>query len=380
MGVTVDWKWVNWGCFGLVGLVFLGQLNGDVSANASQVSLPKFALPDEPEANQAPDASEAPPSFDSLKVPPEYSTQLAVVLSWKADFSFLGNIARAAGEISDMQIWAVGGPEKAPKGVLQKNYRSIDCDVDTMWMRDFGPIGFFQNGQGGATTLGLSDVYYRLYRTRAYDDSVPTCMGGRLNLPVVKSGFVMDGGNFMVDSQGTLFTTKRTFKWNSNLTTEQMHLALENAYGVNRVVELPYAGYPGQPTDGTGHVDMFAKLLDDKTILISETKSSPYKEVMEETVEIFKSLVAPGGEPYRILRVPAFLDDNDTWHTYTNSLLLNGTALVPSYSEHLEHNKHVEQMYNSAGYEVKFIPSDDSIQLGGSIHCVTQNIPSLVSK
>ena len=373
----MDWKWVNWAWFGAVGLGFLGQLKGDVSANASPISLPKFALPNEQEAHEAPDASEAPLSFDPLKVPPEYSAQSAVVISWNGDLSFLGNIAQAAGEISNMQIWAVGGPEKAPKGVLQSKYKSIQCDTDTMWMRDFGPIGFFQNLQGGATSLGLSDVFYRLYRSRTYDDAVPTCMGGRLNLPVVKSGFVMDGGNFMVDSEGTLFTTKRTYKWNSNLSTEQMHLALENAYGVKRVVPLPYAGYPGQPTDGTGHVDMFAKLLDDKTILISETNSSPYREVMEETVEIFKSLLAPGGEPYRILRLPAFLDDNDTWHTYTNSLLLNGTALVPSYSEHLEYNKLVEQMYNSAGYQVKFIPSDDSIQLGGSIHCVTQNIPAL---
>ena len=49
----------------------------------------------------------------------------------------------------------------------------------------------------------------------------------------------------------------------------------------------------GSPEDGTGHIDMFVKLLDDSTVLITETSDFPYKKTCEKAVKYFQSIKAP---------------------------------------------------------------------------------------
>ncbi|OGS04630.1 MAG: hypothetical protein A3I76_06155 [Elusimicrobia bacterium RIFCSPLOWO2_02_FULL_61_11] len=180
-----------------------------------------------------------------------------------------------------------------------------------------------------------------------------------------------------MDSQGTLFMTKRTYLWNSNMSEDQVNTHLKNYLKVKKIVTFDYAGYPGEPADGTGHIDMYVKLLNDNTVLLAVTEDEPFKTACDKAMAWFKANKAPNGQPYKIITVKAWA--TDAWYTYTNSLVVNNVAIIPSYSVSTE-EANAKAAYEQAGYTVVPVLSDDSIVAGGSIHCVTQTIPGAPGK
>ncbi len=305
-----------------------------------------------------------------FRMPAEYEPVAAVTLGWAGYTQMLSSIARAVTGPGNAQLWVVGGPTSI-SGVPANKYSRIPARLDTVWMRDYGPFGV----SGGRP--GIVDSIYRHYQYRRNDDAVPGVIGQAKNIGVYGMPIIMDGGNLMVDSKGTLFMTKRTYIWNSNMSEDQVNTHLKNYLKVKKIVTFDYAGYPGEPADGTGHIDMFMKLLDDNTVLLSVSDDEPFKSNTEKAMAWFKSNKAPNGQPYKIITVKGWA--TDAWYTYTNSLVVNGVAIIPSYSGSAE-EANARAAYESAGYTVVPVPSDDSIVAGGSIHCVTQTIPGTPGK
>ena len=92
----------------------------------------------------------------------------------------------------------------------------------------------------------------------------------------------------------------------------------------------------------------------------------------------FKGKTAPDGQPYRVITVKGW-NESGTWYTYTNSLIVNKVAILPSYSGHPKEEAAAKAAYEAGMPGVTVVPvaSDESIGAGGSIHCVTQTIPAL---
>lgn len=300
-----------------------------------------------------------------FRMPAEYEPVSAVAIGWAAYTPMLSNVARAVTGPGKAQLWAVGGPSSI-SGVPAASYSRISAPLDTVWMRDYGPFGV------SSGKPGIVDSIYRHYQYRRDDDAVPGVLGKAKNIGVYGMPIIMDGGNLMVDSKGTLFMTRRTYLWNSNMSEDQVNTHLKNYLKVKKIVTFDYAGYPGEPADGTGHIDMFIKLLDDNTVLLAVAAEEPYKTNSEKAMVWFKANKAPNGQPYRILTVKGWTDG--AWYTYTNSTLVNKVAIIPSFSGSAEEGN-ARAAYESAGFTVVPVLSDDSIVSGGSIHCVTQTIP-----
>lgn len=305
-----------------------------------------------------------------FRMPAEYEPVGAVAIGWAAYTPMLSSIAKAVTGAANAQLWAVGGPASIA-GVPAAKYTKIPAPLDTVWMRDYGPFGV----AGGKP--GIVDSIYRHYQYRRNDDAVPGVLGKAKGIGVYGMPIIMDGGNLMVDSQGTLFHTNRTYIWNSNMSRDQVDTHLKNYLKVKKIVTFDYAGYPGEPGDGTGHIDMFVKLLNDNTVLLAVTEDEPFKTACDKAMAWFKANKAPNGQAYKIITVKAWA--TDAWYTYTNSLVVNNVAIIPSYSVSTE-EANAKAAYEQAGYTVVPVPSDDSIVAGGSIHCVTQTIPGAPGK
>jgi agmatine deiminase len=161
------------------------------------------------------------------------------------------------------------------------------------------------------------------------------------------------------------------------MTEDQVNQYFIQYFNAKKVYAIEYSGYPNQPTDGTGHIDMFVKLLSDDTVLISTSDTEPQKSTSEKAIAFFESLTAPNGKPFTILKVKGWTRGR-TWYTYTNSLIVNNLVIVPSYRGRQAEEEAVKKLYEEGvpGIVVKFVLSDESITQGGSIHCVTQSIPA----
>lgn len=354
---------------GLLTLLLLSTLSSGVYALDLNKPLPNWIDQNREKADgrapvMAPTVRGITPS--DFRMPAEYEPVAAVAIGWAGYTPMLGSIARAVTGPAKAQLWAVAGPTSI-SGVPAASYTKISAPLDTVWMRDYGPFGV----SGGKP--GIVDSIYRHYQYRRNDDAVPGVLGKAKGIGVYGMPIIMDGGNLMVDSQGTLFMTKRTYLWNSNMSEEQVNTHLKNYLKVKKIVAFDYAGYPGEPGDGTGHVDMYVKLLNDNTVLLAVTNDEPFKTACDKAMAWFKANKAPNGQPYKIITVKAWA--TDAWYTYTNSLVVNNVAIIPSYSGHPQDEAAAKAAYEQAGYTVVQVPSDDSIVAGGSIHCVTQTIP-----
>ena len=310
-----------------------------------------------------------------FRMPAEYEPIGAVVMGWAAYTPMLTAIAKAVTGPAKAQLWMVGGPSSIP-GVPAASYTRINAPLNTVWTRDYGPVGL----SAGTGRPGIVDSIYRHYQYRRDDDAVPGVIGKTKGIGVYAMPIIMDGGNLLMDSKGTLFMTKRTYIWNSNMSEEAVNTHLKNYLKAKNIVTFDYAGYPGEPADGTGHLDMFVKLLNDHTVLVSVTDTEPFKSNSEKAIAWFNSHKASDGEAYKIITMKAW--DDGAWYTYTNSVLVNKVAIISSFAGHPAEDAAAKAAYEQGlpGVTVVQVPTDDSIVAGGAIHCVTQTIPVLPGK
>lgn len=307
----------------------------------------------------------------SFRLVAEYEPARAVVIGWAGYSSILKNIAKIATRFANVEVWAARGPSKL-EGVSPKKYKKLRCDLNTVWMRDYGPFGIIE----GTDQVGVVDSIYRHHAYRRKDDRMPSCVGKKKNFAVFPMDLVLDGGNLMVDSKRNLFMTKRTYEWNRGKSREEVDELIRDYFNVEEIHVLDYAEGPSGPADGTGHIDMFVKLLDDSTVLITKTEDEPFRTACEKAAAYFSSIKAPDGDDYKIIRIKGW-KKRGTWYTYTNSLIVNNVVIMPGYAGYANDEREAIEAYRTGipGVIVKVVNSDSSIHSGGSIHCVTQLIP-----
>lgn len=309
-----------------------------------------------------------PPS--DFRIPAEYEPVSVVLISYAGYTTMLKEISKAAAN-ANAQIWVMSGPSSM-SGVPPDKYVNFSIPIDSVWMRDYGPFGLSKKKE----KLGIVDTVYRHYQYRTDDDAVPKNIGKIQNIDVYGADIILDGGNFMVDSYGNLYMTEVTYIWNSDKSKEQVNQILRDYFKVKNIYTFEYAGYPNRPYDGTGHIDMFMKLLNDNTVLIASSDLEPFKSTFDKASKFFEGRTSPNGSKYRVLRIKGFYKNN-IWYTYTNSTIVNGYVLIPSYSYYTSTNIEAKNIYESANLKAVLINSDSSISAGGSIHCVTQTLPDI---
>ena len=306
-----------------------------------------------------------------FRIPAEYEPIHAVLVSYTGYTTMIKEIAKLVSSYADAYVWVMSGPSTM-SGVPADRYVNFKIPIDTVWMRDYGPFGLSKRME----SVAIVDTIYRHYQYRVKDDAVPEKIAKVQGLNLYQAPLILDGGNFMVDSKGNLFMTERTYFWNRSKSRQEVDDILRKYFKVKNIYTFEYAGYPGEPLDGTGHIDMFIKLLSDDVVVIADCDSEPFKTTFNKAVDFFKNKTAPTGKIYTILRVKSYYSGG-VYYTYTNSLIVNGNIIMPIYSKYAQSNYDAKSVYESAGFRVITINSDASISSGGSVHCVTQTIPDI---
>lgn len=335
--------------------------------------LPNWATPEELEqASQMPPALTAPDSVppQQIRLPAEFEPHRAVVITYAAFTPLLDSIARNVAA-SGAEVWAVGGPASIT-GVPAAQYKRLGFAYNSVWSRDYGPFGIDE----ATGALAITDTTYRHYLTRTADDAVPCEVAGYAGASCYHTKLILDGGNIMSDGEGNVFVTRRIYTWNSTISEAEVDQLLRDYLGAKTIHKFAYATTSrGAPADGTGHIDMFAKIVKPCTVIVAQTTNTTFKPALEAAATYFAGLACAPQRNYQVLRVPGYYTGG-TWYTYTNSLIVNDHVLVPSYRN--GNDAGAKKVYQQAlpGYTVAMMPSDDIIKLGGSVHCVTKEIPA----
>ncbi|MCK9223844.1 MAG: agmatine deiminase family protein [Candidatus Muirbacterium halophilum] len=256
-------------------------------------------------------------------------------------------------------------------GVNMTNVVILEYGLNSVWMRDYGPWWIY-------TEDGDREVIdFKYNRPRPLDDRFPEKIASILNVKNNVTDLIMPGGNFQLDGHNVAIMTDVVFDPSQGgmpeLSVPQLEKYMKQLFNVKKTIILEQ-----MKRDGTGHVDMFSKLLDDKTIIIGEyAKPSDGAEdnyyILNRNAEKMANETNGKGEKFKVIRMP-MPRYNGTSYSYTNSLICNNKVLVPIYGFDLD--KVALDIYRKAlpGYDVRGFMAKDVIQANGAIHCITKMV------
>ena len=346
------------------------------------------------------------PPSEEVRTMAEWEEIQALTITWSTDYniqeeSILSQIV--ANAVQECQVIIICEEEievesyLLNEGINTENVNFIKTDFNNIWIRDYGQNTVYKNEVGEAI---LVDWIYN--RNRPYDDLVPEKVAEYFNMDMHNTtqapwDLMATGGNFMCDGMGTAFSSELIVDENSggyawegfdgniyypDHTLEEINYTLEEFMGIDRYIimeNLPY--------DGIHHIDMHMKLLNEETLLIAEypegVADGPQIEAnIQYVLENYNSAF---GTTYEVIRIPSppsssgnYPDNNGYYRTYTNSVFVNNTVLVPFYRT--EYDTIAQRIYEEAlpGYNIIGIDVDNQgqnlISFSGAIHCITHSV------
>lgn len=282
-------------------------------------------------------------------------------------------------------------------GVTLTKYKFLIHPGDAFWARDYGPIGYYYSNQD---SLGFVDYHY--YDSRPKDDVVPQFLADELGIPNFRTQLFKEGGNFMTDGFGHAFYSNVTILDNANFwdplhdtpwLDEDTRDTLRNIYHAHTLTELERLKCDG----GTGHIDMYLKLLDEQTLVATqypEIITAQDRFTIEDNVQQLQMLSCTYDRPFKIHRFAMPTNDIGDYSALTcgkidldprgfiNGLFVNKTFIFPSFSNTANGNVEGDSAAIAAyrkilpGYRVVPIDARLLTPLGGAIHCITSQIPA----
>lgn len=340
--------------------------------------------------------------MSSQRLPAEWEPQDAVMLTWPHKNSpwdwILDDVVELyealATVICDFADVVIAVPENQidevrsrleAMGAPLEYIHLYPCASNDSWARDHGPLtvetgdGFklldFQfNGWGNKFPHDLDNqISRRLFEQGAFPYAT-----------IEAQDWVLEGGSIESDGQGTLLTTSSCLlnkNRNPDLTKADIELRLSAAFGAQKINWLDHGYLAGDDTDG--HIDTLARLCPNNTIVYTacdDEQDEHYAELKKMEAQL-QSFTNAQGEPYRLLPLPwageVLGDESDERlpSTYANFLIINEAVLVPIYNLPMDEDALEVISQAFPGYEIFGIPCLSLIEQGGSLHCITMQIP-----
>ena len=339
-------------------------------------------------------------------MPPEWSPQAAVWLSWPVDdprhwggakreviWAKFAEIAAAISRFEPVRInaagaahWAIAEACNRARAVPER-IELFDHPNNDVWCRDHGPI-FVKHRETGevAVTDWDFNAWGGKFPPWDLDDAIPARIAAALGMRRFKGGMILEGGAIEINGAGQLLTTEAVLlnpNRNPGLRRPDIERRLTESLGVADILWLRQ-GIAGDDTDG--HIDDLARFLDPQTVLasIERDPNSPNKIVLLENLARLKSFHGPHGRPFEVLELPLpEACEVPGWRlpvlpaSYVNFLIVNDGVLVPTFRQP-KNDDHALGLLRECftGREVVGIDCLELVEEGGTLHCISQQQPA----
>lgn len=387
--------------------------------------------------DQYDDIRNAAPQLYALTEPPEriatvrpmveWEPMRAIVMSYPSYMLSSSNatatfvsIASHASEVGD--VWFIVDGSQAESGLksriasagvdqatLDSKIKFYRTDMDSVWFIDSGPLPIVDTA---TNTFAFAD--WRYYHERPLDDGVPTDLARNMSAfgyeptaTVYRLPLTIEGGTFQATTDGICFTSDRQvynlscYDGACDESLNDMDLATIQNHAYTLKMESVMAAYLGckdlvithsVTDDGTGHIDMYLKVLDDDRVLMGQYVA-PYGNTYEQenaarldaNAAFLEAYVKPNGGGFTVPRIVMPGHRNSSYgnipFTFINSTFFNGINLWPysDYSAWDSKKAAAQATWDEVLPDYENIPveSTELSFYSGAIHCVTRTIPAV---
>ena len=326
------------------------------------------------------------PPDSIVYTPAEFDSVTGVIFAWEAYPTLLTDLIKEVAE--DDTAWVVvdnTSEQNSVSNTLSNANVNMDrvvfqvIETNSVWVRDYGPWWIIEP----ENSLAIIDLVYN--RPRPLDDTYPESAAGYFDINYYGLGLIEAGGNMLLDGQGSVIVSNVIFDgsqgFDPTLTQDQLEQYFLDYFGVHKVIVTPHL-----INDGTGHIDMFVKLINDSTVIVGEyeNQSAGYPgnyDICNQVASQLANETNGAGRPFNIIRMPMPPYNNGITYTYINSLIVNNKVLVPIYglSTEFANDDSVLALYETImpGVEAVGFDCNQIIPANGAIHCIAMKVPAL---
>jgi agmatine deiminase len=337
------------------------------------------------------------PRKRGFSMPAEWEPHGATWLAWPHDPETFGDLPAVEGTYLGIIAALVPGErvnllvrdremEERVKGLLAGagippgRVSTIPFDYADVWFRDFGPAFVVNREERRAGVVAWEfNAWGAKYPAMIRDTRIPSCLNGRLGLPLFRPGIVLEGGSIDVNGRGTVLTTEQCLlhpNRNPGLPKADLESFLGEYLGAPHVLWLE-GGIAGDDTDG--HVDDVARFVGPSTVVCAaeEDPGDENFRVLRENERVLRAARDRDGNPLTVVPLPMPRPSGDPRlpASYLNFYVANRAVLVPVFADPGDDRalRTLEGLF--PGREMVGIDCRALVEGMGAIHCITQQQP-----
>lgn len=359
------------------------------------------------------------PAEDGYHMPGEYEPQEKVWMIWPkrpdnwrdqagpAQRAY-ADVAVAIRRFTPVTMLASADTYQNCRAMLPDCIQVVEMPSDDAWCRDCGPT-FLVDGHGGLRACdwrfnAWGGAVDGLYASWEQDDAIARRICELEDVDYYRmDDFVLEGGSFHVDGEGTVLTTEMCLLSrgrNPHLTVKQIEQRLMDDLGCSKVIWLPEGI---DPEETNGHIDDVACFIrpGEVACIDVEDETSPFYEAAQSAYRVLSQATDAKGRRLKVhklcmTRHPVLLQGAETIVTapgsakrengdlciasYMNFLITNHGVVVPQYDDDNDELAlaQIQRMFPER--EVVGVRTREIVYGGGNIHCITQQQPYVAGR
>ncbi len=330
-------------------------------------------------------------SADHLHVPPEEARHELTFMQWPAsrevhperDFldllqGTIADIANAIAEFEPVVLLAARDEHAIARRNLSSRVELWAIPTEDLWCRDSGPL-FAKQSDGKRVISHIRFNGWGGKQVHGLDGQIVRRIAERLDLAVIDSGLIGEAGGVEHDGHGLLMAHESSWvnpNRNPGLSRDEIERRLLGAYGAKRMHWSP--GVWGEDITDY-HIDSLARFTGPGRVLMnlpdSPDRDDPFHRAAIETHD----RLAEAGLKIDVIPEPVRrrIDDIDFVASYANFYVCNGAVIAAQFGD-----PETDALARSAlarhypGREIVMLNVDALGEIGGGIHCATQQMPA----
>ncbi len=332
----------------------------------------------------------ATPLAAGYAMPGEFEPHAGCLMAWPTRAELWGerlsdaqrDYAAVANAIADFEpLHMVCDPGDAARvhQLCGARVTTIEIPINDSWIRDSGPA-FVRNAAGTVAAVGFGfNAWGNRWHPHDDDARLSQRLAQHFGVPFFSAPFVLEGGSFFVDGEGTIVTTEQCLldpNRNPSLSRDQIEQGLKDYLGAEQVVWLPFGHSLDTGPAGTdGHVDGVLQYIAPGRVLL-EAVADPSSPEHDRGLANLAALRATTDAADREFEIEILDPGADAFVSYANHYLANGAVIVPVSGDEADESALTTLRQLHPDRVVVGVPGETIAFGGGGPHCITQQIPT----
>lgn len=325
-----------------------------------------------------------------LHVPSEESPHACTFMQWpvhrgvhpdgrflKALQQTIADIANAIVEFEPVVMLAADADYKKARRHLSSDVEHWNIPTEDLWCRDSGPL--FAKDDGG--NLVISHLQFNGWgnkQVHVHDGQIASRIARHLDIPLISSGLSGEAGGVEHDGEGLLMAHESSWvneNRNPGMSRVELEQQLLQAYGGNRMLWAP--GVRGEDITDY-HIDSLARFTGPGRVLINLPSEPDSYDVFHRAALETLSVLESSDVELEVISEPDWnrVDSFDFVSSYANYYVCNGGVVAAQFGDAEADELAVAALRRHyPDREVITLNVDALGEVGGGIHCATQQMP-----